>query len=242
MTLSRFLRDYLYIALGGNRRGTMRRYVNLIVTMLLGGLWHGAAWTFVLWGAAHGALLAINHGWLAVRGRLPAGPDVAQSPAAQRIGAVLTFLAIFGAWAIFRADDLPSALRILRGLAGLNGHSLPPSALVEVGEAARWIGQAQFVPSSLGRWFVAHFGAVDAGIPERHGARKERRRAHQQGATDLDREVCSPSPGSRPTHDRSWRARKPSSPTIRSRRARPPGVAYQPALGRRERACCWRRR
>ena len=81
------------------------------------------------------------------------------------IGAALTFVAVFGAWAIFRADDLPSALRILRGLAGLNGHSLPPSALAEVGAAARWIGQAPFVPSSVGHWIVAHFGAVDAGIP-----------------------------------------------------------------------------
>ena len=65
MTLSRFLRDYLYIPLGGNRRGEFRRYVNLMVTMGLGGLWHGAAWTFVLWGLFHGAGLAIQHGWQA---------------------------------------------------------------------------------------------------------------------------------------------------------------------------------
>ena len=65
MTLSRFLRDYLYIPLGGNRRGEFRRYVNLMVTMALGGLWHGAAWTFVLWGLFHGAGLAIQHGWQA---------------------------------------------------------------------------------------------------------------------------------------------------------------------------------
>src|SRR5690606_37654619 len=57
ITLSRFLRDYLYIALGGNRLGAVRRYVNLMITMLLGGLWHGAAWTFVIWGALHGAFL-----------------------------------------------------------------------------------------------------------------------------------------------------------------------------------------
>ena len=56
MTLSRFLRDYLYIPLGGNRHGPARRYVNLMLTMLLGGLWHGAGWTFVVWGALHGAL------------------------------------------------------------------------------------------------------------------------------------------------------------------------------------------
>src|ERR1700738_4595310 len=63
MTLSQFLRDYLYIPLGGNRRGLALRYVNLMITMLLGGLWHGAAWTFVIWGALHGAYLCVNHAW-----------------------------------------------------------------------------------------------------------------------------------------------------------------------------------
>src|SRR5262249_15782124 len=61
MTLSRFLRDYLYISLGGNRQGATRRYANLFITMLLGGLWHGAGWTFVVWGALHGTYLAVNH-------------------------------------------------------------------------------------------------------------------------------------------------------------------------------------
>src|SRR6188472_2448109 len=63
MTLSHFLRDYLYIPLGGNRRGRVLRYVNLLITMVLGGLWHGAAWTFVIWGALHGAYLCVNHAW-----------------------------------------------------------------------------------------------------------------------------------------------------------------------------------
>ena len=63
MTLSQFLRDYLYIALGGNRKGKYRRYVNLFLTMLLGGLWHGAGWPFVVWGGLHGGYLMINHGW-----------------------------------------------------------------------------------------------------------------------------------------------------------------------------------
>ena len=63
MTLSRFLRDYLYIPLGGNRHGRVLRYVNLMITMLLGGLWHGAAWTFVVWGALHGLYLCVNHAW-----------------------------------------------------------------------------------------------------------------------------------------------------------------------------------
>jgi alginate O-acetyltransferase complex protein AlgI len=63
ITLSRFLRDYLYIPLGGNRRGPPRRYVNLLATMLIGGLWHGASWTFVLWGGLHGIYLVVNHLW-----------------------------------------------------------------------------------------------------------------------------------------------------------------------------------
>ena len=73
ISLSSFLRDYLYVPLGGNRKGAARRYLNLFLTMLLGGLWHGAAWTFVIWGALHGAYLMINHLWNAKvrRGRPP---------------------------------------------------------------------------------------------------------------------------------------------------------------------------
>ena len=71
MTLSRFLRDYVYIPLGGNRRGPVRRYANLMATMLIGGLWHGAGWTFVIWGALHGLYLMANHAWNAAGGRLP---------------------------------------------------------------------------------------------------------------------------------------------------------------------------
>src|SRR3954453_10294235 len=63
MTLSRFLRDYLYIPLGGNRRGPLRRYLNLLITMLLGGLWHGASWNFAVWGGIHGLGLLVNHAW-----------------------------------------------------------------------------------------------------------------------------------------------------------------------------------
>jgi len=70
MTLSRFLRDYLYIPLGGNRKGSTRRYFNLMVTMLLGGLWHGAGWTFIIWGGLHGIYLAINHVWHGLRRHL----------------------------------------------------------------------------------------------------------------------------------------------------------------------------
>jgi len=68
MTLSKFLRDYLYVPLGGNRNGSARRYFNLMVTMLLGGLWHGAGWTFVFWGGLHGLYLVLNHAWRKLTG------------------------------------------------------------------------------------------------------------------------------------------------------------------------------
>ncbi len=107
MTLSRFLRDYLYIPLGGNRKGARRRYINLIVTMFLGGLWHGANWTFVIWGLLHGCYLAVNHGWNAVFPAKNAG-------LLHRVGAwALTFHAVMLAWVFFRAADIETALIIL---------------------------------------------------------------------------------------------------------------------------------
>jgi D-alanyl-lipoteichoic acid acyltransferase DltB (MBOAT superfamily) len=113
MTLSQFLRDYLYISLGGNRRGRVLRYVNLMITMLLGGLWHGAAWTFVAWGALHGVYLCINHAWNNY------GPSVAPRfiPLANIAGLILTFLAVVIAWVFFRADNIDSAYYVLSKMA-----------------------------------------------------------------------------------------------------------------------------
>jgi len=113
MTLSQFLRDYLYIPLGGNRHGSVLRYVNLMITMLLGGLWHGAAWTFVIWGALHGAYLCINHAWNRF------GPAVA--PRYQRVANIaafiVTFIAVVIAWVFFRADSLSTAIYVLGRMA-----------------------------------------------------------------------------------------------------------------------------
>ena len=111
ITLSGFLRDHLYIPLGGNRRGEARRNVNLMATMLLGGLWHGAAWNFVLWGGLHGLCLVV-HGQY--RWNLPAAA-----------GRMLTLLAVVVAWVPFRATGLGATLAMLRGMAGLNGIALP---------------------------------------------------------------------------------------------------------------------
>jgi len=118
MTLSRFLRDYLYIPLGGSRHGKGRRYVNLMATMLLGGLWHGAGWTFVVWGGLHGFYLIINHAWRNLKQRLGWGDGGRWSD----LGAgALTFLAVVVGWVFFRSDNLATALQILSGMSGLNG-------------------------------------------------------------------------------------------------------------------------
>jgi alginate O-acetyltransferase complex protein AlgI len=113
MTLSQFLRDYLYIPLGGNRHGRTLRYVNLMITMVLGGLWHGAAWTFVAWGTLHGAYLCVNHAWNNY------GPAVAPrfTRLANIAAFILTFLSVVVAWVLFRADSMSSALYVLSKMA-----------------------------------------------------------------------------------------------------------------------------
>jgi alginate O-acetyltransferase complex protein AlgI len=121
ISLSVFLRDYLYIPLGGNRYGALRRHANLLTTMVLGGLWHGASWTFVLWGAAHGMLLVINHGWRALCGEREYGIP------GRVLSWAITFLSVCFAWVLFRADSLDSATIIYRGMLGLNGVTLPGS-------------------------------------------------------------------------------------------------------------------
>ncbi len=118
ITLSRFLRVYLYIPLGGNRHGRFRRYLNLFATMLLGGLWHGASWNFVLWGALHGLYLTVNHGWNAVfakQNHFSFVPAVVQRVFAQG----LTLFAVIVAWVFFRAETFDGARLILTGMAGM---------------------------------------------------------------------------------------------------------------------------
>lgn len=116
ITLSNFLRDYLYIPLGGSRVGETRRYLNLLITMLLGGLWHGAGWTFILWGGLQGIYLCINHWWRNQRIYLPT-----------LIAWGLTFVATIIGWAVFRANNLQDAWEILATMAGLKGIALPDS-------------------------------------------------------------------------------------------------------------------
>jgi alginate O-acetyltransferase complex protein AlgI len=115
ITLSRFLRDYLYIPLGGNRLGGLRRYGNLLVTMLLGGLWHGAGWNFLIWGGLHGLYLCINHLWHGWRAGDKAHASV---PAVKVLSWGITFLAVVIAWVFFRAKTLSGAWQMLGGLFG----------------------------------------------------------------------------------------------------------------------------
>jgi alginate O-acetyltransferase complex protein AlgI len=110
ITLSRFLRDYLYIPLGGNRRGALRQAVNVVVTMLLGGLWHGASWTFVAWGGLHGLALAANGAWNRAGRSMPLV-----------LGWALTMLFVLVGWVLFRAADFAGAWEILLSMAGFHG-------------------------------------------------------------------------------------------------------------------------
>jgi D-alanyl-lipoteichoic acid acyltransferase DltB (MBOAT superfamily) len=120
ISLSTWLRDYLYVPLGGNRRGASRTSFNLFATMLLGGLWHGAAWTFVIWGALHGAFLMVSH-----RRNRPIRTGLRSIPSV-----VVTFGLVTFAWIFFRADSLRSAVDFIVGIATLRGGSTDWSLLV----------------------------------------------------------------------------------------------------------------
>jgi alginate O-acetyltransferase complex protein AlgI len=144
MTLSQFLRDYLYIPLGGNRHGSVLRYVNLVITMLLGGLWHGAAWTFVAWGALHGAYLCINHAWTNY------GPKFQPRLAgiANLAAFVVTFLAVVVAWVFFRADSLATALYVLGKMADPSNIAFGKSEMAYALLVAVYAALAWFAPNT----------------------------------------------------------------------------------------------
>ncbi|HSI84497.1 MAG: MBOAT family protein [Candidatus Methylacidiphilales bacterium] len=125
ITLSVFLRDYLYIPLGGNRQGKWRRYANLFITMLLGGLWHGAGWTFILWGALHGLYLVINHGFHAFREKMGWKHGMWSLPG-RMLGTGVTFVAVMIAWVLFRSENMLSVQTMLSCMTGGNGFSLTP--------------------------------------------------------------------------------------------------------------------
>ncbi|ARO86521.1 MBOAT family protein [Nitrosospira lacus] len=154
MTLSRFLRDYLYIPLGGSRIGSFNRYRNLMATMLLGGLWHGAGWTFVIWGGLHGLYLVINHVWQFIASKTEIRTGVLWAIGSR----LITFLAVLVAWVFFRAPDMRTAIDILGALVGLNGISLPRGFELY----ASWFQDLPVVPSFNGIQWI-DFGGI--GIP-----------------------------------------------------------------------------
>jgi alginate O-acetyltransferase complex protein AlgI len=138
ISLSTWLRDYLYVPLGGNRRGSGRTYVNLMLTMLLGGLWHGAAWTFVFWGFLHGLGLGVNRfverrSAKASRALSQGGPWArARASLRDGLGVILTFHWVCFAWIFFRAPTFSTASSVLgRLVSGTTFHpNLPPLVMV----------------------------------------------------------------------------------------------------------------
>jgi D-alanyl-lipoteichoic acid acyltransferase DltB (MBOAT superfamily) len=124
ITLSRFIRDYLYIPLGGNRKGLSRQVENLIIVMLIVGLWHGAGITFILWGGLHGIYLSTNHIWRTLTKKL-ISKKYNWRNWNTALSTFVTFMAISVAWVFFRAANVSSALNILKGMIGLNGFALP---------------------------------------------------------------------------------------------------------------------
>ena len=149
MTLSRWLRDYLYIPLGGNRRGDRRTAINIFITMVLGGLWHGAAWTFVLWGAYHGALLVGHH--VKVRTRGDATAETRWRIAGER---AMTFALVCVGWVFFRADSVTIGVSLLGRL--VTGWATPSEFLTPL-VVVTVVGMLglQFWPRSMGLWLQA---------------------------------------------------------------------------------------
>lgn len=126
ITLSTFLRDYLYFPLGGNRHGATRRHLNLLITMILGGLWHGAGWTFICWGALHGVGLTICHFWRAI----PYSTNFrfGSEPLRRALSRTLTLLFVIFGWVLFRADSMEAAGTAIAAMIGLNGLSFTVEA------------------------------------------------------------------------------------------------------------------
>jgi D-alanyl-lipoteichoic acid acyltransferase DltB (MBOAT superfamily) len=151
ITLSRWLRDYLYIPLGGSRKGRFRICLNLLLTFLLGGLWHGAGWTFVLWGGLHGAALVVHRLWQERGLRLPAV-----------LGWLYTFLFVNASWVIFRAASLEEGLRVLKGMIGLNGivFSAGMTQLLEQISPLDQLTAGTLLLPGETRWHLLAFAAV----------------------------------------------------------------------------------
>jgi alginate O-acetyltransferase complex protein AlgI len=175
ISLSTWLRDYLYIPLGGNRLGPARTLVNLMVVMVLGGLWHGAAWTFILWGAWQGLFLALERG----RRRSPAAGTAApayraaalKAPASapaepersRPLAVAVTMLVVIVGWVLFRSATLRGALTLYAGLIGLNGLALSAELGWQLGGLELAVLGFAFLAVYAGPWLACRFAPASAG-------------------------------------------------------------------------------
>ena len=157
ISLSTFLRDYLYIPLGGNRGGVPRAALNLVITMFIGGLWHGAAWTFVVWGLIHGACLVVEH---VLRNLFGKDPAWTYTLGGRAFLSLVTGAAVCFAWVFFRAADFTTAARIIRGMVGAFPHGdaiLTTTAILQVGVvsaglvAAHWALRDSTIEAAVAR-------------------------------------------------------------------------------------------
>jgi alginate O-acetyltransferase complex protein AlgI len=137
MTLSRFLRNYIYYPLGGNRRGKLHRSINVFLTMAIGGIWHGAGWGFFIWGALHGLFMVIEQAWKELRAAL--GWQRSFGRAGVCGAWFLTFALVVFSRAFFRAETIGGAWLIVEGTVGLHGFGVPNGVLVRFGDAGVWL-------------------------------------------------------------------------------------------------------
>ena len=186
ITLSRFLRDYLYIPLGGNRLGEQRRYINLMVTMLLGGLWHGAGWNFLVWGGLHGVYLGVNHLWREWRGGAARAPikGWAARRFANGLSWAITFFAVVIAWVFFRAKTMAGAWQMLGGLFGFEAGSsaYAPPGILRVMDLPVLVGEARLLEVGSGAVALALAIAIFLpNVPQIFGYREYRRAPERAG-------------------------------------------------------------
>ncbi len=166
ITLSRLLRDYLYIPLGGGRRGDVRRSMNLMLTMLIGGAWHGAAWAFIAWGGLHGAYLLINHAW----SQLAVAQSLNRYKAWGIVSLALTLVCVMFAWVPFRAGDFGVALTIWKAMLGLGSFAGAADSVTQIGSrgalfAVLLLALTLVLPNSYEIMRHARLGTPSRGYP-----------------------------------------------------------------------------